>query len=147
VKLFSVLRWILLSGAALLVIVLPLPSRPAAPIERLYRIEASRFAYSPAVLTANPGDRVTIELVATDVVHGLSIDGYNLAVTGDPGQTARLTFVADQTGTFHFRCQVTCGNMHPFMVGKLQVGQNVLFLKAAALAVLMLVAGLWKARQ
>jgi heme/copper-type cytochrome/quinol oxidase subunit 2 len=137
-------QWVVLGGLALTAIFIPLPSKAIRPVERTFRIEASRFNYSPAVLTVNPGDRVTLELVATDVVHGLSIDGYNLATTADPGQTARLTFVADRQGSFRFRCTVTCGNLHPFMIGKLQVGQNSLLWRGAALAVLMFIASVWR---
>ena len=137
-------QWPLLVGATLAVLFAPLPAAAAAPAERIIQIQASRFEYSPAILSVNPGDRVTIELAATDVVHGLSIDGYNLALTADPGQTARLTFVADQRGSFRFRCTVTCGNMHPFMVGKLKVGQNLLLWRAAALSGLALLAGVWR---
>lgn len=123
---------------------LPSPVRATAPAERTFRIQASRFEYSPAILSVNPGDRVTIELVATDVVHGLSIDGYALETSADPGQTARLSFVADRQGSFRLRCTVTCGNMHPFMIGKLQVGQNDRLWRAAALLGLALVAGVWR---
>jgi heme/copper-type cytochrome/quinol oxidase subunit 2 len=126
---------------------LPIPVNATTPVERTFRIQASQFAYSPAVLSVNPGDRVTIELNATDVVHGLAIDGYNLETTSDPGRTARLTFVADQQGSFRFRCTVTCGNMHPFMIGKLQVGQNHLLWRGALLASLALVAGVWGTRK
>jgi heme/copper-type cytochrome/quinol oxidase subunit 2 len=118
-----------------------------APVERTFRIQASRFAYSPAVITANPGDRVTIELEAMDVVHGLSIDGYGLETSADPGQIARLSFIADRQGSFRWRCTVTCGNMHPFMIGKLQVGQNERLWRAAALAGLALMAGVWTVRK
>jgi heme/copper-type cytochrome/quinol oxidase subunit 2 len=142
-RLSSAWRWIVLVGLALAVLIIPFPARADPPIEHTFYVEASRFNYSPAVLHVNPGDRVTIELVATDVVHGLSIDGYDLAVTADPGQTARLTFVADRQGSFRFRCTVTCGNMHPFMIGKLEVGPNSLLWRGAALAVLVLVAGVW----
>jgi len=124
-----------------------MPVNATTPVERTFQIEASQFAYSPAVLSVNPGDQVTIELLATDVVHGLSIDGYKLETSSDPGQTARLTFVADRQGTFRFRCTVTCGNLHPFMIGKLQVGQNELLWRGALLSVLMLVAGVWGVRK
>jgi len=124
-----------------------MPVNATTPVERTFQIEASQFAYSPAVLSVNPGDRVTIELLATDVVHGLSIDGYKLETTSDPGQTARLTFVADRQGSFRFRCTVTCGNLHPFMIGKLQVGQNELLWRGALLAVLALIAGVWGVRK
>lgn len=135
--------WLVILGLALVIGLAPIPAQAIAPVERFYRIEASRFAYSPAVLSANPGDRVTIELVSTDVVHGLSVDGYNLAVSADPGQSARLSFVVDRQGSFRFRCTVTCGNMHPFMIGKLQVGQNALLWRALALSGLVLLAGIW----
>jgi heme/copper-type cytochrome/quinol oxidase subunit 2 len=130
-------------GLALIVLFTPFPASATTPSDRTFHIQASRLEYTPAVLSVNPGDRVTIELTATDVVHGLSIDGYNVATTADPGQTARLTFVADRQGSFRLRCTVTCGNMHPFMIGKLEVGQNRLFWRAIALAGLALVAGIW----
>ncbi len=123
-----------LAGA--LVVFAPLPVRAAANTQRTFRIEASQFAYAPAQLQVNPGDTVTIELVSTDVVHGLYLDGYGVSVTADPGQTARLTFVADRSGSYRFRCSVTCGALHPFMIGKLQVGSNSWLWRAIGLSVL-----------
>jgi len=143
----SVWQWVALAILTFLVLSLPFPAKATTPVERTFHIQASRFEYNPAILSVNPGDRVTIELVATDVVHGLSIDGYDLEATADPGETAHLSFVADRQGSFRFRCTVTCGYMHPFMIGKLQVGQNDLLWRAAALAFLALVAGGWSRRQ
>jgi heme/copper-type cytochrome/quinol oxidase subunit 2 len=140
-------QWAVLLVLGLAVLIVPLPAGAAAPIQRTFQIDAKRFEYNPAILKVNPGDQVTIELVATDVVHGLAIDGYNLEATADPGKTARLTFVADQQGTFRFRCTVTCGNMHPFMAGKLEVGQNSLLWRAMALTGMALAAGVWKGRK
>jgi heme/copper-type cytochrome/quinol oxidase subunit 2 len=139
--------WMVVGLAALLVLAVPLPLGFAAPTQRTFKIQASRFQYAPGELSVNPGDQVTIELSATDVVHGLSIDGYNLQMTADPGQTTRLTFVADRPGPFRFRCTVTCGNMHPFMIGKLYVGQDTLVWRAAGLGLLLMTVGickLWK---
>ena len=148
-RILAVLRsisliWIVLLVLAILILVIPFPIFGSKPNERIYQVEASRFSYSPAVLRANPGDWVTIELVSTDVVHGLEIDGYGLGVTADPGQPAAMTFVADRSGTFRIRCSVTCGGMHPFMIGKLQIGQNVWLWRGAGLAWLAVVAGAWK---
>lgn len=147
IKPISWQQWLLLAGLALAVVLIPFPANAAAPTDRTFHILASQFEYNPAILSVNPGDRVTIELAATDVVHGLSIDGYNLAITSDPGQTARLSFVADRQGSFRFRCTVTCGNLHPFMIGKLKVGQNMLLWRAVALSGLALVAGAWRLRK
>lgn len=136
-----------LLGMALLVAFAPFPAWGDQPAKRLFSIEASQFAYSPPVISVNPGDHVTIELLSTDVVHGLSIDGYDLETTSDPGQTASLSFVADRQGSYRFRCSATCGNMHPFMIGKLQVGHNTLLWRGAGLAVLVLIAGVWRWRR
>lgn len=140
-------HWVVLIVLGLAILFVPLRVSATEPNERTFPINAQRFEYSPAILKVNPGDRVTIELTATDVVHGLAIDGYNLETTADPGQTSRLTFVADQSGTFRFHCTVTCGNMHPFITGKLEVGQNSLLLRTIALTGLALVAGVWKGRK
>ena len=118
----------------------PLPVRASAPMQRTLRVEASQFAYAPALLDVNPGDTVTIELVSMDVVHGLYLDGYGVSVTADPGQTASLTFTADKAGSFRFRCNVTCGALHPFMIGKLQVGSNTWLWRAIGLTFLVMVA-------
>jgi len=125
---------VVLAGAV--IVFAPLPVRAVPPTRRTFRVEASQFAYLPAVLEVNPGDTVMIELVSMDVVHGLYLDGYGVSVTADPGQTARLTFTADRSGSFRFRCNVTCGALHPFMIGKLQVGPNTWLWRAIALTVL-----------
>jgi heme/copper-type cytochrome/quinol oxidase subunit 2 len=138
-------RWILLGALGLLVMLVPPPRVQAAPAERSFRVLASSYQFTPAVLFANPGDRITIDLVATDYVHGLSVDGYGVEVTADPGQTARLTFTAGQAGLFRLRCSVACGPMHPFMVGKLQVGPNWLYYRGMALGVLALAGTVWMA--
>jgi heme/copper-type cytochrome/quinol oxidase subunit 2 len=136
--------WWLPAILGIVILFLPLPGRPGQPVERVFRIEASRFTYTPSILKVNPGDRVTLELASSDVVHGLAVDGYGLQASADPGQTARLTFVADRPGTFRFRCSVTCGPLHPFMIGKIQVGENSMLWRAAGLALLTVTMVLWR---
>lgn len=130
---FSLVITLLVVG----IILIPIPMFANPPRERYFRIEASRFAYSPAILSVNHGDRVIIDLVPMDVVHGLTIDSYDLGISADPGQSARLTFVADRSGSFRFRCTTVCGNMHPFMIGKLQVGNNTVFWRGVALSLFL----------
>lgn len=122
---------ILVALAALLVAFAPFPAgENAHAANHVVRVEASQFSYSPSVISVNRGDTVTIELVSTDVVHGLYVDGYGVSVEADPGQTKTLTFVADRSGSFRFRCNVTCGAMHPFMIGKLNVGENTTLIRS-----------------
>ncbi len=126
-------------AAALLIIFMPLPVY-AEPVERVIRVEAGDYAFSPAVIHANPNDRITIELVSKDVVHGLSIDGYpDINLQAEPGKTVQAAFIADRVGTFKIRCSVACGNLHPFMTGKIRIGSNLLFYRAAGLGMLVLV--------
>lgn len=138
--------WMLIGLIGMLIAFVPAPSLLAAPADRSFRIEAGRYQYLPESISVNPGDRVTIELAATDVVHGLYLDGYELNVVADPGQPTKLSFVADHSGTFRFRCSVTCGALHPFMIGKLNVGSNDLIWRAIGLALLAAVAGVWAVR-
>ena len=125
----------------------PFPVQPIAPQARTFRIEARQFAYFPSELVVNRGDAVTIQLVSTDVVHGLYVDGYDISVQADPGQTATLTFVADKSGSFRFRCNVTCGAMHPFMIGKLSVGKDDWLYRSIGLSVLALVGAVVSVKQ
>ncbi|GIV64121.1 MAG: cupredoxin domain-containing protein [Chloroflexota bacterium] len=133
----STISWGLFIIAAFIVILFPLPTVSASSQHRDIVMEARQFAYSPAVLKVNRGDTVTIKLVSTDVVHGLYVDGYNVSVTADPGQSTSLSFVADKPGSFRLRCNVACGAMHPFMIGRLEVGANEWFYRSVGLAVLM----------
>ena len=130
------LSLLLLVMAGLVVAFAPLPVPAIAPQERTFEIDAHQFAYSPSELRVNAGDTVTIQLVSTDVVHGLYVDGYDISVEADPGQSASLTFVADKPGAFRFRCNVTCGAMHPFMIGKLTVGTNHWLYRSIGLSLL-----------
>jgi len=114
----------------------PIPATSIPPQDRIFEIDAQQYAYSPSELRVNQGDTVTLRLVSTDVVHGLYVDGYDISVEADPGQTATLTFTADRTGSFRFRCNVTCGAMHPFMIGKLTVGTNSWLYRSIGLAAL-----------
>ena len=119
----------------LLALLAPLPAAlavGAAPQERHVTVSARSFAFEPGTVHVNRGDTVIVNLESTDVVHGLYVDGYGLATQAEPGRPGQLTFVADRSGAFRFRCNVACGNLHPFMIGKLVVGPNLTWLRAIA---------------
>ena len=138
---------LLLLMVGLVVAFTPSPVQSVAPQERTFRIEAGQFAYSPSELKVNPGDTVNIQLVSTDVVHGLYVDGYDISIEADPGQTKTLSFIANKTGAFRFRCNVTCGAMHPFMIGKLTVGTNNWLFRSVGLAMLAVVSVIVSVKQ
>lgn len=104
--------------------------------ERTFTIEARNFAYDPAIIRVNKGDKITVKVTSKDVVHGFYLDGYDIDLEVVPGRPAvSATFVADKAGRFGIRCSRTCGVLHPFMVGQLIVEPNYLFPGSIGLAI------------
>ena len=144
-------RWFiggLALGLVLVALLVPVPLAGPAPQERHVSVNARTFEFDPSVVRVNRGDTVWISLQAEDVVHGLYVDGYDVSTQAEPGRPGELRFVADRTGAFHIRCAVPCGNLHPFMIGKLIVGPNLTWLRAVAASLIAAagaLAALWRA--
>ncbi len=149
--------WLTLVGVATLSVLavalgtyLPVAFASGQGETREFIVEASRFSYSPERLNVNLGDTVILRLRPQDVSHGMYLDGYGLetnaapAVPGVPGGEGVLKFVADRPGKFRYRCSVTCGPLHPFMIGELNVESGTPYTNApflGAVAVTILVGG------
>jgi len=118
----------------------PLPISVSAPQSHTIEMTARTFAFEPSTLTVQKGDTVTIHLESLDAQHGLFIDGYDVNIQAEPGKSAQATFVADKDGKFKFRCSVTCGVLHPFMIGELTVAPDFPFVRAV-LATLIVTVG------
>lgn len=95
--------------------------------EKFFEIRAKRFSFTPHTIQVNKGDTVRIRLLSEDVHHGLYVDGYGVQTTAHPGKDGSLKFTADKPGRFIFRCSVTCGEFHPYMIGYLRVTPNTPF--------------------
>ena len=135
----------------LLVIVLllgftPLPIIQPEPKTVTIPIQAESFSFTPGAVHINQGDQVTIEFTSIDVVHGLYLDTYEVQTVSDPGETTKISFTADKVGTFRFRCSITCGSLHPFMIGKLKVGVNQLVWRSSSIALIIGLLGYWRIR-
>jgi heme/copper-type cytochrome/quinol oxidase subunit 2 len=140
-------RWLAAAITGLLAVIVPLPTS-AAGQERVLTVDAAQFEFRPGTLRVNQGDTVVLRLEAQDVVHGLYVDGYGVSTQAEPGRPGELRFVADQAGAFHIRCAVPCGVLHPFMIGKLVVGPNLLWLRAMLATALTTIGALfvfWRA--
>ena len=111
-------------------------SANANPVTHEISIVAADFAYTPGRIEVRQGDHVAITLTASDVVHGFALDGHDIKVRVTPGISERIVFTADEAGKFRFRCSVSCGALHPFMIGELVVTPNNPFWKAAAIALI-----------
>jgi hypothetical protein len=95
--------------------------------EKVIELRAKKFFYSPGIITVNKGERVVIKLISEDVTHGLYLDGYDIELYASPGEVRTAMFTADKTGRFTFRCSMTCGELHPYMIGYLRVLPNYNF--------------------
>lgn len=122
----------------LAVCMVPWPFGPS-PSTRHFTLNSSQFQFEPGILRVNKGDKVVITLTASDVVHGLYLDRYGIQVRAEPGRSDTVSFVASHTGKFRFRCSVSCGAMHPFMIGELIVGPNTVWGRAVALMLIVVV--------
>jgi len=109
------------------------PSLPTTPTVHHINLDSSQFAFTPGRLQVSQGDEIVITLTASDVVHGFYLDGYGLQTRVEPGIARQITFVVDQAGKFRYRCSVSCGPLHPFMIGELVVSPNTPFWRAAGL--------------
>lgn len=92
-------------------------------------------AFVPNSLVVHAGDTVKITVINADSMdHGFQLDAFNVNVHLDPGTEnsttgevtpwvtpTPITFVASQTGTFVFKCNVVCGDGHDYMTGTLEV--------------------------
>src|SRR5579871_910536 len=141
--------------AAVLVVaagfILPALATPAGPKpqRRDFNIVAHRYAYDPAEIRVNQGDDVHIRFSSKDVMHGFYLEGYDLDAMASPGKSGillrhpsqgaefqpaeEITFTAGQRGKFRYRCSMTCGYMHPFMMGVLIVEPNTLYAQGLGL--------------
>lgn len=95
--------------------------------EHFFEIKAKKFSYTPNIIRVKINDKVKIRLISEDVTHGIFVDGYGEETRAYPGQDGSFSFVANRPGRFTFRCSVTCGEFHPYMVGYLVVWPNARF--------------------
>jgi nitrite reductase (NO-forming) len=86
-------------------------------------ISGTEFSYTPNMINAQPGEKVTVNFKNTGTVqHTFVIHDLNFKLTADPGATVTGSFTApSQPGTFEIQCDVP-GHKEAGMTGKLTVG-------------------------
>jgi cytochrome c oxidase subunit 2 len=140
---------LVVSGILAMVILLVPVATSTKPTVRHIALDATQFAFVPGRVEANMGDRVIFTVTASDVVHGFYLDGYGLERRITPGIAEEIEVVVDRPGKFRIRCSVSCGSMHPFMIGELIVGPNIPLARAGAVMLVLLggmVVSVWKSK-
>lgn len=93
----------------------------AAPKEKVIKLTAKKFEYSPAEITVKNGEPVVIEVTSEDVKHGFTLPDFGVRIDIKPGSVNRITFTPNRVGRFTFACDVFCGGGHEDMSGTLIV--------------------------
>ena len=89
--------------------------------ERVVRVAASKFKYEPSTIEATRGERLILELVSLDRLHGFSVPDFGIRVDVKPDVPTRVALQADRVGRFAFHCDLYCGDGHESMVGEIVV--------------------------
>jgi cytochrome c oxidase subunit 2 len=96
-------------------------AQSAEPKEKVIKISAKKFNYTPGEVTLKKGVPVILEFRTQDVMMGFNLPDFNVRADMVPGKTTRVRLVPGKTGTFVFLCDVFCGTGHEEMNGKLTV--------------------------
>ncbi len=141
--------------------------QPRTPRTHTIELEAHKYGYSPSRIFVNKGDTIIFKPTSRDVTHGFVLDGYDVEfiikqqgvaflkyawedddgnLQADWDKVSQIEITADRAGKFVFRCNQTCGNLHPFMTGELIVGPNTAYHALVSFSVwLVLATLLWGA--
>lgn len=89
------------------------------------KMTAIRSHFTPEHVEVKEGDEVTLHITnveqARDATHGFAIEGYNVNLSLEPGETNTVKFTADKPGVYHFYCTEFCSALHLEMAGYLLV--------------------------
>ncbi len=96
-------------------------AQSAEPKEKVIRITAKRFNYTPGEVTLKKGVPVILEFRSEDILMGFTLPDFNVREDIVPGKVTRLRLTPDKTGSFVFLCDVFCGSGHEEMNGRLVV--------------------------
>jgi len=129
----------LFPGSLLLALTVSLSSgaapHPSPDATRVVNVTAKKYEFDPSTIRVKQGTKVQLKITATDHAHGFKIsdvpDGGGKpglvlvssqdCVRIDEGQSTTFEFVAQNPGTYSFRCCVHCGWHHRAMKGEVVV--------------------------
>jgi len=83
---------------------------------RRIEIHARRFSFTPAEITVEKAEPVTLALTSDDVPHSLLIEGLQVNSTMTKGHVTEVTITPEAVGDFKGRCGRFCGSGHGSML-------------------------------
>ena len=88
---------------------------------KTFQITAKKYDFTPGTIKVTQGDKVVLQVTATDRDHGFGIKEYNIDRALPKGKTVTIEFVADKKGEFTISCTKFCGWGHSGMKATLIV--------------------------
>ena len=96
--------------------------QPAAQTDKVIKITAKKFEYTPNEIRIKKGVPVILEFTSLDRVHGFTVpDLGGVRATIEPGKVAQVRITAPKAGTYEFHCDLFCGDGHEGMTGTIIV--------------------------
>ncbi|SFA99345.1 cytochrome c oxidase subunit 2 [Collimonas sp. OK607] len=89
--------------------------------ERVIKIQAKKFVYTPNQIVLKTGEPVVLEFTSVDFVHGFKIPDMNIRADLPPGKVTQVRLTPDKAGEYDFLCDNFCGSGHEEMSGKITV--------------------------
>jgi cytochrome c oxidase subunit II len=82
------------------------------------------WQFQPAELRVPPGVEIVFPATATDVIHGLNIEGTRLNMMLIPGQISQNRYTFREPGEYLVICHEYCGLGHHMMAGRIIVEEG-----------------------
>jgi len=89
--------------------------------DRVIRVTAKKFEFTPSDIELKKGEAVVLEFTSLDVLMGFSLPDFKVRTDIPAGAVTRLRFTPDRVGNFEFVCDNFCGEFHEDMSGKIRV--------------------------
>lgn len=93
----------------------------AQPSERVIKVVAKKFDYTPNIIKLKMGEAVMLELTTLDVVMGFNAPDFGVRADIIPGKVTKVRLQAQKAGQFTFFCDIFCGSGHEEMNGTIVV--------------------------
>ena len=96
---------------------------PSAKPDKVVRITAERFTFSPSKIRVRQGAVVEFIITSDDTDHGFRIPraGIDVAIPQQSKGDVRVRFIAREKGMYDFECSRPCGAGHNLMRGRIVV--------------------------
>ncbi|MEW6722084.1 MAG: cupredoxin domain-containing protein [Candidatus Micrarchaeota archaeon] len=91
------------------VVMVEVPPEPVRPVER-FSVQADDYTFTPSTITVKKGSKVVLSVTAVDRTYGFAIMAFGVNQEIPAKETAEITFVADEAGTFEIKnTRITSG--------------------------------------